>query len=204
MSYFGKRQGRSSPITEVLGGVDGLSDIGSVFFGTGGGGGGGGGGGFMGGGGGGFMMPSRDSENVDRNAGPVYKQHITPVTIKQLNEAERSNSGDNFVLNGAQLSTVTVVGVIQKMETLSTNIEFVVNDFTGSLSMKFWLDGDEKPYKVTERLAWKTGTFIRAHGSIQSISGINTLIAVGIRPLEDFNELTFHRLEVIQVRFDLL
>lgn len=160
-----------------------------------------GGSGGVGGGGAGYMTSTKTEGAGNANFESVRKIH--PVTIKQLLDAHQTHPDDTFRVNGNQLPQMTLVAIIKKVEALSTNINFTIDDFTGSIDMKIWVDADDSDFKAQQRMLWTEGTMVRVHGLLKSTMGGRTVVAHHIRPVEDFNEFTFHRLEVIQVRIHL-
>jgi replication factor A2 len=77
-----------------------------------------------------------------------------PVTIKQLFKATQAHPDDGFKVDGKELSQVpkylqlliilqlTLVGIIMNIQEQSTNINFVIDDSTGKIEVRFWVDAE--------------------------------------------------------------
>jgi hypothetical protein len=67
-------------------------------------------------------------------------QSLLPVSIKQLQSA--TNEEDQNKIDGADLHTVVIMGMVESIEEHSTNVNFRINDGTGSVEGKLWNDKD--------------------------------------------------------------
>eukprot|EP00270_Netrium_digitus_P004676 TRINITY_DN1595_c0_g3_i2.p1 TRINITY_DN1595_c0_g3~~TRINITY_DN1595_c0_g3_i2.p1 ORF type:complete len:316 (+),score=67.26 TRINITY_DN1595_c0_g3_i2:278-1225(+) len=124
---------------------------------------------------------------------------LLPVTIRQLALASASASGDDgFVIDGAEGSNVTVVGKVLRRSIQSTDMSFTLDDFTGRIEIKRWIDGDN-PQEEEEIAAAEEGSYVRVFGHLRSFNGKRNIVAFSIRRVTDFNELTFHQLECVFV-----
>eukprot|EP00188_Purpureofilum_apyrenoidigerum_P004316 Plantae.Rhodophyta-Purpureofilum_apyrenoidigerum.ctg47963.p1 GENE.Plantae.Rhodophyta-Purpureofilum_apyrenoidigerum.ctg47963~~Plantae.Rhodophyta-Purpureofilum_apyrenoidigerum.ctg47963.p1 ORF type:complete len:276 (-),score=45.94 Plantae.Rhodophyta-Purpureofilum_apyrenoidigerum.ctg47963:71-823(-) len=144
------------------------------------------------------MAPDRPNEASGMVQNSDASSTIHPVTIKQLLEATQSHPDDGFRVYSKPLGQTTIVAVIDKIETLSTNVELIVNDFSGSITTRFWVEANEPEFKARQRLEWTPGRMVRIYGHLKLISDEKIIVAHHIRLLQDFNEFTFHRLEAIQ------
>ena len=61
-----------------------------------------------------------------------------PATIKQLMSAV--NDGDSFKIDDVELYTVKVVGLLESIQSHSTHIIFTVNDGSGVIECKEWIE----------------------------------------------------------------
>uniref|UniRef100_A0A7S0ZHX2 Replication protein A C-terminal domain-containing protein n=1 Tax=Timspurckia oligopyrenoides TaxID=708627 RepID=A0A7S0ZHX2_9RHOD len=176
-------------------------------YGTGGGGYGAGGygdvgGGYLGSGGGGYGADAGGGA-VGSGAGGGSEQRrqqtCTPVTIKMILEADNSNGDESFTVNDVVLNQVTCVANIAAVEPLSTNITITLNDFTGSIVGNLWSNNYEETHEMEDHASvWTPGKTVRFFGTIQSMEGVRTVRLSRIMPVTDFNEITFHRLDVIR------
>lgn len=62
------------------------------------------------------------------------------MSIKQLQSA--TNEEDQNKIDGADLHTVVIMGMVESIEEHSTNVNFKINDGTGSVEGKLWNDKD--------------------------------------------------------------
>jgi replication factor A2 len=66
-----------------------------------------------------------------------------------------------------------------------------------------WIDNDDPDAAAALKAELRPGTYARCFGSLRSFQNSKTLVAYSIRPVADFNEVTFHNLEVIYVQKQL-
>ncbi|KAM7446311.1 DNA-directed RNA polymerase I subunit rpa2 [Porites harrisoni] len=160
-----------------------------------------GGGGFGGGGymqdGGGFGSPMTDSQEKKRFSAKA--QSILPCTIKQLHSATYNQTDDSFKLGDNELNQVTIVGVIRDAQESATNIMYTINDMTGDdLLVRKWIDNEESDTERDRRSACRENTYVRIVGHLKSFKeNSRSLIAFYLTPVTDFNEITYHMLDVI-------
>ena len=67
---------------------------------------------------------------------------LRPVTIKQLLDAEQPHPDADFKIDGSEVGHITFVGVVRNVVVQSTNITYRVEDGTGAIDVKQWLDAD--------------------------------------------------------------
>ena len=121
----------------------------------------GGGGGFDGGG---FEVggssqgqgQGQGSPSADKRAGDRSEQTMIPVTIKQIVDAE--SLGETFAIDGKPFYQVNFVAVIRDVVEHSTNVAFSVEDGTGHISTKIWVDESESDANAVNRAGWKCVT----------------------------------------------
>jgi len=157
------------------------------------------GGGMGGGAGGGFMPQQVDNSTPDGKAkGDKNRQSLMPVTIKQLKNAPAQSGGDNgFTIDGHDLHQVTIVGLIVAADEQSTNLQYTVDDGSDTIMVKMWVDTDADEAFAERRAQWKEGVVVRVIGQLRSFNNTKSLVAYAINPLTDFNEYTYHFLEVV-------
>jgi replication factor A2 len=93
---------------------------------------------------------------------------------------------------------VTLVGMVHDKEERATDVSFQLDDTTGQIEVKRWIDGQEQ-HEMQEMNNIRNFTYVRVHGHLRSFQGKRNIVAFSVRPITDFNELTFHFLEVIYV-----
>lgn len=165
-----------------------------------GGGDGGGGGGYMtGGGGGGGGAYGAGGGGGDTRAG---RDFVQAATIKQVLEAAHEEADDKFGVNGVVLQQVTLVARIVRVEVQVTMISMRLDDGTGEIDCSHVLAADEdmgaREYAVERRQRIKEGAWVRVVGPVQEHNGSRNVNAYRIRPVDDMNEITYHRLDVVR------
>ena len=98
-------------------------------------------GGFDAMGGGGFMDSVSSAVKQESGKKPGRgDRSIMPVTIKQLHDS--TSSSDGFFIDNTQANQVRLLGIIEKVDDLSTSVNYQINDGTGTCECKFWKDSD--------------------------------------------------------------
>jgi len=170
-----------------------------------------GGGGFYGGGGGGgdfygdsgatttppVKGESRTPVSSTQRANNRDKQTLRPCTIKQIMDAEKSSVDSNYKIDGAEVAQVQIVGCIREMTTKSTNITWMVEDGTGIIEVKMWIDEEDSEFQADKRSRWKEGAYVRVIGNLRSFKDAPNIVAFDIQVVEDFNQLTYHMLRAM-------
>jgi replication factor A2 len=169
-----------------------------------GGGGFGGGGGFnasqggfsgsQGGGGGGG-----DSGRARRS---YDEQTLVPVTARMILSTQSASNADGTgslaLPDGRELYRVKLVGAVRSFEEASTNVLFMVEDGTGLVEVKQWLDANDNLAVVEQRHeCMKDNIYLKVIGQIKDYDGRKTLVADTVRKLHTSNEIAYHMLEVV-------
>lgn len=156
-------------------------------------------------GGGGFDndTPSRGGGSADgtkprRN---YDEQTLIPVTAKMVKEAMGDpNPGgtDMNLKDGRALHMIKLVGAVRNHEERSTNVFIDVEDGTGLVQVKVWVnEGDECSAAALLRSeASMDHVYICIIGQIREFDGQRQIVANDVRPVSSGNELTYHLLEV--------
>ncbi|KAH9760070.1 Replication protein A 32 kDa subunit A [Citrus sinensis] len=91
---------------------------------------------------GGGFMPSQPPQSADYPSSTARSrdsQGLVPVTVKMISEA--SHSGDdksNFMINGLEITNVTLVGLVYNKEERASDVNFTLDDGTGRVVCKRW------------------------------------------------------------------
>lgn len=122
------------------------------------------------------------------------------MTIKQLNEASIPHPDAKPSVDGVEISSITFVGKILNISAQATNTTFKLDDGTGTIEVKQWLDPDSQDQASrTEKLV--ENTYARVHGTLKSFNNKRHVGSRpgGIRPIKDMNEVQYHLLEATAV-----
>tara|TARA_B110001452_G_scaffold117270_1_gene97311 strand:- start:2006 stop:2887 length:882 start_codon:yes stop_codon:yes gene_type:complete len=145
--------------------------------------------------GGGFEV---NNSGPDAKKQSLNKQSLMPCTIKQLKTAPAGTGADNaFVIDGQDLHQVTIVGLITHADEQNTNLQFTIDDGTGSIVAKMWIDAAQDEATMEKRSMWKEGVIVRVVGQMRAFNQVRSVVAFHIQPLTDMNEYTFHFVEVV-------
>ncbi|KAK7721385.1 Replication factor A protein 2 [Diaporthe eres] len=127
-------------------------------------------------------------------------ESLRPVTIKQLNDLEEAYPGADFSIDGHPITQVTIVGQVRQVNPQSTNITYRLDDGTGTIDVKKWVDAD-KPEDLEPK--YQPDQHVRVWGRLKSFSGKRHVGAHFIRAVDDFNEVNYHMLEATYVHLYL-
>ncbi|KAI1826506.1 replication protein A, subunit RPA32 [Xylaria intraflava] len=131
---------------------------------------------------------------------PINDESLRPVTIKQIIDAEPAYAGDaSFRIDGLDVKQVTVVGMVRAISPQTTNITYKIDDGTGVIEVKQWLDADKQESAEASAAAFKEEDYVRVWGRLKSFSNKRHIGAHVIKPLRDFNEVNYHLLEATYV-----
>mmetsp|Transcript_21551 Transcript_21551/g.25952 ORF Transcript_21551/g.25952 Transcript_21551/m.25952 type:complete len:223 (-) Transcript_21551:326-994(-) len=152
--------------------------------------------------GGGFMSSQGGADNGvsptqgAKGGGRAKSESLTPLTVRQLHLALEASMEDSFTVDGEEVNNLTLVGKIVSSQASSTSMQYTLDDSTGKVPVRFWLDQSSGADKTTE---WKVGTYVRVYGHLRQFQGQRSVVAFTLRPVTDFNEVTYHMLETIFV-----
>ncbi|KAG5225769.1 replication family protein [Salix suchowensis] len=149
--------------------------------------------------GGGFMPtqsahPPSDSSSISKNR---ETRCLFPLTVKQINNLA-SNDESNFIIDGAEVNNVTIVGRVSHKEDKASEHTFLVDDGTGQIECTKWVQESLDTEQMGEILV---GMYVRVHGHLRGLQGRRFLNVFSIRPVTDFNEIPSHFIECIYVHF---
>ncbi|KAI4214841.1 MAG: hypothetical protein LQ351_002554 [Letrouitia transgressa] len=160
--------------------------------------------------GGGFMPGSQPSGSQGHSKD--YLKNIRPVTIRQLNLATQSHPEADFRIDNVEVTQLTFIGQIRNISTQTTNVTYKLDDGTGTVEVKQWIDmaaenpdgGDEhgnRGLTANNKHQLLENEYCRVWGRLK-VFGSNGRRHVGahvIRPVTDKMEITFHLLEATYV-----
>ncbi|KAI1503870.1 putative replication factor-a protein [Biscogniauxia marginata] len=140
--------------------------------------------------GGGFFGGSQAGSQTAR---PINDESLRPVTIKQLIDAEQAFGDAPFRIDGVEIKQVTLVGMVRQISPQTTNITYRLDDGTGIIEVKQWLDADKQD--DASRHTFREEEYVRVWGRLKSFSNKRHVGAHVIKPVADINEVNYHLLE---------
>ncbi|KAJ7774502.1 replication protein A subunit RPA32 [Mycena maculata] len=158
------------------------------------------------GGGGGFMQGSPGGSQGSLSGGggkSPASQSVRPVTIAQVRKASQMHSDAEWMVDDHAIGQVTIVAELQENRVFSTNRTFFIDDGTGRIEAKMWMDTQDtqKPHAWRGIAPGKSPDtemmYVRVTGSIKTHNDKRHIHASNIRLVKDPNEIYFHLLEVI-------
>ncbi|EKG19567.1 Nucleic acid binding OB-fold tRNA/helicase-type [Macrophomina phaseolina MS6] len=155
----------------------------------------------QGGAGGGGFIPGEGSQSPGSASKGYRKDTLRPVTLKQINDAVNTQESD-FTIDGAEITQITFIGQIRNISQQTTNITFKLDDGTGIAEVKLWIDSDApNPLEPADgsKPTLVENAYARVWGKLKSYGNKRHVIAHIIRPITDFNEISYHLLEATVV-----
>lgn len=125
-------------------------------------------------------------------------QSLLPVTIRQLHDAKPSAqdpTDSRLKIDGKEVAQITLVGLILQVNVQATNVEYMIDDGTGKIKVKVYIDSDDD--NSARHKQWREQTYVRVIGNYRSFRDDASVIGFTLIPVTDFNEITFHMLQVI-------
>jgi replication factor A2 len=130
--------------------------------------------------------------------GKMRNDTLQPVTIKQLNTAAHDAPDDKYVINGHTLGLVTFLGRIMTCELQVTMITLKMDDCTGQVNVVYMIDPEDNEYSLQKREHVKELAWVRVVGNLNNVDGALQVNALHVKGVDDMNELSYHRLEVVR------
>lgn len=121
------------------------------------------------------------------------KQSLLPLTIKQINSIRAVD--DVFRVDDVELHMLKIIGTLLMPQEHSTNFTFRLNDCTGTMECKQWIEKEASAYGKIKAL--REGAMVKVIGNLREYEGRVHVLVYDVSPLEDWNELTLHMLDVI-------
>jgi replication factor A2 len=124
--------------------------------------------------------------------------------VKQAIDAHQPHPDAEFKIDGDVISQITFVGQIRSIATQTTNITYKIDDGTGIIEVKQWVDGeavnqDDMDTFDPQKPKLAENDYCRVWGRMKEFSGKRHVGAHVIRPIKDFNEVNYHLLEATAI-----
>jgi len=152
--------------------------------------------------GGGFVAGEPQSSPAQGRGG-YGKDTVRPMTIKQILDAQQPHPDADFRSDGEPFSQVTFVGQIRSISTQPTNITYKIDDGTGIIEAKQWIDAEstnsEKMDVDSSKAKLVEDGYCRVWGRLKAFNNKRHVGAHILRPITDYNEINYHLLEATAV-----
>ncbi|CAK7895117.1 replication factor A protein 2 [[Candida] anglica] len=127
------------------------------------------------------------------------RSSLTPVTIKQINEATQPVPDGEFQIHNVELNLVSFVGVVRSVQDLTSAIVIKIEDGTGSIEVRKWID-DASDTSANEAAgqAHELNKYVYVTCALKEFNGKRSLQHATIRPITDHNEILYHNLSAIE------
>lgn len=129
------------------------------------------------------------------------------MTVKQVLDASQPFPEAPFQIDGADVANVLFMGQVRNVSSQSTNVTYIIDDGTGELEVKKWVDSTTADNMDTDdgkapgdgKTEVKLLGYARVFGSIKSFANKRYIGAHSVRPLSNINEFHTHLLEATAV-----
>ncbi|KIW64718.1 hypothetical protein PV04_09633 [Phialophora macrospora] len=155
--------------------------------------------------GGGFVAGEPQSSPAQGRGG-YGKDTVRPMTIKQILDAQQPHPDADFKCDGEAFSQVTFVGQIRSISTQPTNITYKIDDGTGLIEAKQWIDvnsadsaSSKMDFEDSSKPKLVEDGYCRVWGRLKAFNNKRHVGAHIIRPITDYNEIHYHLLEATAV-----
>ena len=136
--------------------------------------------------------------------GTYGKDTLRPVTIKQAVDAYLPHVDGEFSIDDVEITQISFVGQIRNISTQTTNITYKLDDGTGTIEVKQWIDSDAATSMDVDGTTASKPKLVEnewAHvwGRLKSFNNKRHVGAHVIRPIVDKMEIQYHLLEATYV-----
>ena len=146
------------------------------------------------------LLSTSQSSQYQTTQHTYGKETLRPVTIKQLLDAFLPHPEGDFSIDDVEISQVTFVGQIRNISSQATNITYKMDDGTGTIEVKHWVDVDAAPATdahSNQKLA--ENEWAHVWGRLKAFSNKRHVGVHVIRPVTDKMEISYHLLEATYV-----
>ncbi|KAL6750163.1 hypothetical protein V8C86DRAFT_2820388 [Haematococcus lacustris] len=157
-------------------------------------------------GGAGFMtspQPAGDSSYGGGKKKSSGQDSLRYLTVLQIRKENENRDDEGWWVDGVEVNTCTLVGRLTRVEENNTRALLSLNDGTGEIMVAMFLQDDDPELLARQRATMRMGSYVRVYGHLQRFDGALQLKAYNIRSITDFNEITYHNLQVICQRLHL-
>jgi len=136
--------------------------------------------------------------------GTYGKDTLRPLTILQVLTASQPHPDAEFSIEGTEVTQITFVGQIRNISSQATNMTYKLDDGTGTIEVKQWIDADAPKYNelgdpIAGKGELKIGEWARVWGRMKAFNNKRHVGAHVIRAVHDKNEISYHLLEATAV-----
>jgi replication factor A2 len=150
---------------------------------------------------GGFNTEGHGGFSSDANGNSQRNQvrsNLTAVTIKQINDATQPIPDGEFKIHNVELNSVSFMGVVRRVDTQASAIIITVEDGTGSIEVRKWIDDNlTTPAVETEKFEQQLNKYVYVGGSLKEFGGKKNIQNAYIYPVTDHNQILYHQLSAI-------
>ncbi|KAH9653915.1 Replication protein A 32 kDa subunit B [Citrus sinensis] len=129
---------------------------------------------------GGGFMPSQATTVPDPSSSFSKNRNVRtllPMTVKQLSELS-SNDESSASIDGADVNTITVVGIVCDMQDKEPQFIFLIDDGTGRIECSRWAH-EQMEFNEVNQIS--KGMYVRVYGHLKAFQDKRSLNAYSLR-----------------------
>lgn len=137
---------------------------------------------------GGFVASQGTPGTSDRKSSS--NNALRPVRISEILEATQSHPDADFKIDNVEIGALTFCGRVVNVSSAATNTTYQIDDGTGSIEVKQWVDADRATQSEIRQ-----DSSVRCHGTLKSFNQKRHVGLTCIKLITDEKELKYHELE---------
>jgi hypothetical protein len=141
---------------------------------------------------------SQDVNTPEKRTRQEDKQTCMPLTVRLIQDAAASTGADgtDLKIHGAELVNIALVGVVEGLVEQATGLEFVLNDSSGRIKVRYYQSGDGSTTNLT------AGCYVSIVGSLRMTPMLH-VSALSARLVKSADEVSYHMIEVAHAALKL-
>jgi replication factor A2 len=141
--------------------------------------------------------PGKEVLRFDQKS--AHSQGLRPVTLKQILNANSVIPDGPLMVDGKELSQVSFVGRVNKVTVSPSNIQYVIDDGTGTVDVRQYTDMEEDDSRPT----FGEGCYVRVVGQVKRFNAKKSVTVYKIFQIESLDELAHHFLSTVVTHLGL-
>ncbi|KAK6454396.1 uncharacterized protein RJT20DRAFT_130520 [Scheffersomyces xylosifermentans] len=131
--------------------------------------------------------------------GSAVRSSMTPVTIKQINDASQPIPDANFSVYNVELNMISFVGVLRKVDVQTSAVVLTVEDGSGSIELRKWINASvSTPEAEAEKYSNDINKYVHVGGALKEFQGKKNVQNVAVYSVTDHNQVLYHNLSAIE------
>lgn len=98
---------------------------------------------------------------------------------------------------GMTFGMISTVAIVRNIESASTRLTYLLEDFSGQITAHLWVDEDD----TSKSPDIMVNSYARVYGTLRKFDGKKTIMIFKMFQVGSINEVTTHFLEVLNARY---
>nr|CAG8507276.1 1355_t:CDS:2 [Entrophospora candida] len=121
---------------------------------------------------------------------PEFNSTNNPNRISSSSTNSNPSDYESYGALDETSSQITFIAVITSVSSRFSNTEYIMEDGTGLISVKIWQDSTDEANAKNDDI--KENTYVTVFGNLKVLNKERYVVAVKIKPVTDFNEISSH------------